>query len=426
MSRTVIISCINVSTRLKYVSSFIFEQLGGFKIEWLHDGANITDHFISYGPTSNEKGFLILPDGYLDEGCQLDWQINGKLPDDLSEISEGFDFLSFVFRHLSRFEEIDAQKDVHGRFLSKESWNAENGWLRRPVVDRVIQELFLRLNDFFKSNEFQLKTKYSPLLTVDVDFIYAFKRRGWLLSIGSGLKDFLHLRWQRVIFRILTTLGLRKDPYDEIHWMVSQAVKYGLPTHLFYLVGGETKFDRQGTLSEEDFSKLNGNVEIGLHPSYGSGKSLEVIKAERSKLEELTGRSITISRFHFLRLQIPDSYQLLEALNFKSDHSLLYVDEVGFRAGTCHPFQFYDVESEAISSLIIKPAIAMDVVLKDKLSLDDRAAIEAMRELIAECRLSRGDATILWHNSSFDNTEGWKGWREVFISILREMTDKSF
>ena len=426
MSRTVIISCTNVSTRLKYVTSFIFEQLGKYRIQWCKDDSAITDYFISYGPTNNKNGFQVLSDGYLETGKSLDWQINGKLPDSLNEIADGFDFFSFVFRHLSRFEEIDGPRDEHDRFISNHSWNAKHGWLHRPVVDRIIQELFLRLNEFFETNEFQIRTNYQPQLTIDVDLIFAFKRRGWLLSFGSGLKDFLYLRWHRVALRLFTVVGWRRDPYDETNWMIRRAEEHGIPIHLFYLVGGDTEYDRQGKLSEIDFSSFDDKVEIGLHPSYAASKNATMIDQERSVLESLTHRSITTSRFHYLRMQFPDSYRWLEALNFESDHSMIYVDEAGFRAGTCHEFHFYDLESERVSPMKIFPAIAMDVALKDKLSIGRQEVVTFMSDLIVECKRSQGCATILWHNSSFDHTEGWKGWREVFIRILREMGDKSF
>ena len=75
------------------------------------------------------------------------------------------------------------------------------------------------------------------------------------------------------------------------------------------------------------------------------------LKKEISRLNDITSGSIIMSRFHYLRFSLPESYQILIEAGIKEDYSMGYVDRIGFRAGTCTPFYFYDLNNEKTSEV---------------------------------------------------------------------------
>ena len=93
-----------------------------------------------------------------------------------------------------------------------------------------------------------------------------------------------------------------------------------------------------------------------------------------------------------------------------------YCDRIGFRAGTCTPFYFYDLENEITTNLKIFPFVYMDGVLKDRIKYSHDEAIVKITEIKDEVKKVKGQFTSIWHNESLSDEDIWKGWRRVFES----------
>jgi hypothetical protein len=96
-----------------------------------------------------------------------------------------------------------------------------------------------------------------------------------------------------------------------------------------------------------------------------------------------------------------------------------YPEEPGFRAGIARPYFFYDVSQELQTNLRILPFHVMDVTLYQYKKLDPAASKEIIVKLINETRKVGGLFVSLWHNTSLLETPEWKGWRELFESMLQ-------
>ncbi|MFA4864493.1 MAG: polysaccharide deacetylase family protein, partial [Bacteroidales bacterium] len=164
--------------------------------------------------------------------------------------------------------------------------------------------------------------------------------------------------------------------------------------------------------------KLSLTAEMGLHPSYQSFIRPEIFKKEKLRLEEIVQKPVITSRFHFLRLKFPQSYRDLAAAGIREDFSMGYSSLNGFRASTCTPFYFYDLEREERSNLRIHPFIFMDSAMIDHLRITPEAAVEEIKDLINQVEIYGGEAIGIWHNYSLSEKDQYKGWREVLISIL--------
>ncbi|MDX1684495.1 MAG: polysaccharide deacetylase family protein [Saprospiraceae bacterium] len=427
MTNRLIIFSIYPLERLDYVLRFVFFHLAGIEYRVVNDLSeiNTSDWVINYSDLEfPEGGFQILPDGSLSSGekpaipdSSLNWREPGSLPETL-------DVFSFIFFHLSRVDEFDPDvMDEHDRVLARNTWLGKQDLLQVPVVDMIVERWFKLFNQKFQTDHFVVRMNYKPSVTIDVDQLYAYRRKPLHRWLGSLMRDILKGRLNRVWQRLKVLRG-GKDPYDLLNEMILGSRANNLDVKIFFLISGLSRFDRQIGLRSEDFEKLGEEVEIGLHPSYLSTQNPVQFHREKKTLEELTGREIISSRFHYLRLKVPVSYQLLCQEGITHDYTLSWSDEIGFRAGTCHSFQYYDLEREATTELWIHPIIAMDVVLKNTLRLDPQRAVDQVNHLIDKCRAFRGEATIIWHNSSFDKTEDWSGWEKVFERILANMATK--
>lgn len=96
-----------------------------------------------------------------------------------------------------------------------------------------------------------------------------------------------------------------------------------------------------------------------------------------------------------------------------------YASQVGFRAGTCTPFFWYDLPLEKQSHLKIHPFAVMDVTLRQYLKLTTQQADDLIAKLLTDVKMVNGTFSSLWHNESLSETGVWKGWRSVYENMMK-------
>jgi hypothetical protein len=90
-------------------------------------------------------------------------------------------------------------------------------------------------------------------------------------------------------------------------------------------------------------------------------------------------RPVIKSRQHFNRLEIPRTYQTLIDNDIREEYTMGYHTQMGFRAGTCSPFYFYDLDYEIQTPLKVFPFCVTDELLKLHLKLSPQEALEKIR-----------------------------------------------
>jgi hypothetical protein len=146
-------------------------------------------------------------------------------------------------------------------------------------------------------------------------------------------------------------------------------------------------------------------MDIGIHPSYMSSQAEYLTAGERDRLRAAVNSRITLSRQHFLRFSMPKTFRDALTLGFTEEHSMGCHDRLGFRAGTCTPYAWYDLEREQATDLIIHPFAVMDNTLREKLKLDPEEAVKASRSIIESVKRVRGTFTGLWHESFLSSSQ---------------------
>lgn len=98
------------------------------------------------------------------------------------------------------------------------------------------------------------------------------------------------------------------------------------------------------------------------------------------------------------KLKIPKSYLRLATKNIDQDYSMYYPDTPGFRAGTCSPFYWYDLQIEKQSQLKIYPIALTDQGLRSLRTRKD--LLLQLNELMNHVKLVNGSFYSLWQDKT--------------------------
>jgi len=155
--------------------------------------------------------------------------------------------------------------------------------------------------------------------------------------------------------------------------------------------------------------------EVGLIFSYASLSNYELLKKEKKRIEEITNRTLEGSLNAELLVKLPENYRNLVELEVQKDFTMVYDDTPGFRAGTCTPFLFYDLDYEIKTPLIIHPLVATTSSFKDKYASD---ITKTMARLMNSVEQVNGTFSLLFTNKDFTPVASNEVWRNLFSDKL--------
>ncbi|PHQ55780.1 MAG: hypothetical protein COC16_04590 [Lutibacter sp.] len=421
-----------ITPRLNYIFKHYFVRILQIPVTFTtkvdefvaHSGPKIT-----YSKTPLGSEFFIRCHDLLFEQGINDIEINISKWDDVScffaareTSSIPFDIFAAGFYLISRYEEyLPHVQDVHERFPAEESLAVKNGFIEKPVIDIWAYKFLELLKEKFPNYEY-INREFNLISTIDIDMAFAYKNKGIVRTIGGFVNDILHLRFVNFWHRLLTVLKFKIDPFDTFKELLKIKKEYNVNTLFFFLIGDYTTFDKNISSSNSKFKSLIKSVadyaNIGLHPSYFTFKSVEKLKKEKLRLENIINTPISFSRQHYLRLSIPETYQNLIDLDIVQDYTMGYPKVVGFRASTCTPFYFYDLDFEIQTPLKIFPFAFMDITLKDFMNLSNEECIHKINELKEEVKKVNGTFITLFHNEALSESGIWTGWSTIYKTTV--------
>jgi hypothetical protein len=343
-----------------------------------------------------------------------------------SKSSIPYDIFAASFYLISRYEEyLPHVKDKHGRFTAEKSIAYEYGFLEKPVIDIWAYKFLSIFKEKFPNYPFQ-KRNFVFISTIDVDNAFAYKYKSFLGSIGGFLNDIYTLRFINFINRFAVLFNIKKDPFNTFDKLLEYKNSYKVETLFFFLIADYTTFDTNVSTSKNKFRLLIKSIvdyaKVGLHPSYFTMQNSLLLKKEKERLEGITNMPTKRSRQHYLRFSLPETYQNLIDLEIEEDYSMGYASHVGFRAGTCTPFYFYDLDFEIQTPLKVFPFALMDTTLNDYMKLTPKQSLGRIRDLKNEVKAVDGLFVTLFHNESLSNHSRWKGWKRLYESMLKIAT----
>ena len=336
-----------------------------------------------------------------------------------------FDIFSSAFYLLSRYEEyLPHVKDAYGRFTATDSLAYKEGFLHQPVVDIWAYKFKKALQVHFPDFKFPKKT-YSIKPIIDVPTAYDFKLKGIMRTLGGAIKDLFTLKFKNFYDRFMVILGLKHDPFDTFKYIINRQKSSRFKFRFFFLIGGFSTYDKSINPNKKGFVTLIKHVsdycKVGLKTSFFALDDITILKKEKLKMETILNTSLKASRQSFSKLNLPESYRNLIELEIKEDYTMGYVNHLGFRAGTCTSFLFYDLDYEVQTPLMVNSYHLMDHALLKHHSLLDKK--KALHEIINQVKAVNGEFVPVFHNYTFSDGFKWRGYKELFNLILDSVNE---
>lgn len=338
-----------------------------------------------------------------------------------NEMVCGIDIFASSFFMLTRWEEYaNKTRDMHNRFPATASLAYKYNFLDRPVVNEYIEMIWNMLK-YLDSNQKRKEKKYKLILTHDVDNIFKWKNFGLFVRNIAG--DIIKRKSVSLALEnIRQYFGNNPNPYDMFDFLMDLSEKRGIKSHFFFMSGGTSKFDNNFSINQPFVKKIREKIRsrghlIGFHPSYNSYNNQKQWEEEYFILSTEISQKVKIGRQHYLRFEIPTTWQIWEDNNMKWDSTLSYADKEGFRCGTCYEYSVFNILSRKKLKLKEMPLEVMEGSLVDYQKLPPEKVEEKITKLIEKVKKYNGSFVLLWHNSSF-NSEFWARYQGIYEKIV--------
>ncbi len=410
----------NITNRIEYTFDFIFKlrEIDYSLVTTVDEYDQALGIKLNYSSLKNDE-FSILPCGVLNEegirNIVVTKGVFNKM--DCLSFDGEVDIIASIFYVLTRYEEYSCDfKDQHGRFPAKESVQVKNEWIEQCICDRWAVDLI----KIIKAESLIKKSEVKLIPTFDIDNTYAYKLKSGVHKTLSICKDLVRFNFSRLKERRAVNRG-GKDPYDTFELIREIGIK-NKETKLFWLIGERAEKDRNISIDIIDHQQLiislDRDFEVNLHPSYNSNGEAESIEKEKLKLQDVLGREVIRSRQHFLRFEIPRTFNSLLTAGFSHEYSMGFSERVGFRSGTARSHFWFNLELSEVTKLRIHPFAYMDGTLNEYMKLSIAESELKVQELYNEVYEFGGEFIFIWHNETIGDYKKWNGWSDVLRFTL--------
>jgi hypothetical protein len=418
-----------ITPRFTYTMKQVFTKILGLDIGFttkVEDFIKHTDEKITYTkqPLQNEffirSNELLFEQGINDIQIQInDWEGTPCFFPTGERSAVPFDIFAASFYLLSRYEEyLPHVKDMHGRFSPKDSIAYQNDFLQRPVVDIWALKLLELLKEKFPDLECKKRT-YSYVSVLDVTTSHSYAYRGLFRGFAGFILDLVTFKLKRVWERIMVGINRKNDPYDNFAQLIQWHQNYVVKSIFFFQFADYSKYDKNVSTNSNRFKSLIKYIadysKVALGASYSSFRDIELLKKEKNNLENVINRPVNYSRMRYNRVDVPESYRNLVTAEFTNDFTMGYTHAIGFRAGTCTSFQFYDIPLEVQQPIKIHPFALHDYSF---LACKSEAQIsEKIKGIYSEIKNVEGSFVTVFSNELLGGDEKFD-WKIIYKNLI--------
>lgn len=396
----------------------------------LRDEKGQYNKYISYG-YKEEALIVIIPSDFFESSVYLTGKSfpslpltelrgipvlfgKGKTLEENGKIIIYADIIASTYFLISRYEECIKinDRDIHGRFLAKNSILYQTNNLNKCLVDEYGELLRCLLREKGVNIESCKKAFSHVYLTHDVD-----NYRTWN-SIYSATRSAIKMvmtKQKNFMLPYKAFINYEKnDPIYTFPWLaeIDNDLKDKLSVEckvIYFIMGAQerTKFDNGYAFNVRTTRKLIHSLkpisDIGYHVSYSAKDDLSRCGGEIKVVEELSGENIKLSRNHYLASKEPEDFEILIENGITDDFTMGFADNVGFRLGTCRPVKWINPITMKLTTLTLHPMTAMDATLDGTHYMNIKEEDEAfliIRKLLEQVKRHNGEVVLLWHNPS--------------------------
>ncbi|MEZ5046876.1 MAG: hypothetical protein R2831_07775 [Chitinophagaceae bacterium] len=307
-----------------------------------------------------------------------------------------------------------------------------------PYVDQFVLEK-LKTHQIKQKSIWPKGKKFAVHISHDVDFVndYSFKEalRNYtkLLKYGK-LNPKTHLS---LVYAMRFLVQSKRSLFNYNRWLETIA-QYGFTSTFYYFIRPSLKdvnqFDvnyhmtdkvvyksQKMTVAEMAMDMQKDGFGIGLHTAYHAYDNATLTKQLKETLEHDTNLKIHANRQHFLHFDMQKTPSVLSESEIRTDSTLGFNRNIGFRAGTAFPYFLADKELNKLNVLEI-PMHIMDGALftTNALELDEKMATRKAIQLIDEVENVGGCITLNFH----PHVMLLPTWWNVFCNILKELSNR--
>ena len=116
------------------------------------------------------------------------------------------------------------------------------------------------------------------------------------------------------------------------------------------------------------------------------------------------------------RVDIPETYRNLVEAEFSDDYTMGYTHEIGFRAGTCSPFHFYDINLEVQQPIRVHPFAVHDYALVN--FKKEQEVLDEIHLLYQDVKRVHGNFITIFSNELIGSNQN-VNWKKLYESVIR-------
>ena len=342
-------------------------------------------------------------------------------------ITSHIDIFATIFFMLTRWEEyVELTRDEHNRFPHEASLAYQHNFLHRPIVNEYIEFLWNMLVKI-GYNKKRIERESSILLTHDIDEVLRYPTPTTLIKGLVG--DIVYRKNPLLPFKTVAQYidikrGKKRDPYDTFDEIMDISDEFNLKSHFFFMSGGTTnKYDNRYDIYDNSVKETIENIKkrghiIGIHPSYNAYNNSEQFKLEKASLEEVNQAPISCGREHYLRFEIPKTWQLWEDNGLEWCSNLAYPKKSGFRTGSCYPYHPFNILTRESLTIMEHPLIMMEATFIEE-GKNPKKVTEMIDYYLKIVKKYNGEFVLLWHNASF-NQHSLKAYSPIYKETIKK------
>lgn len=419
-----------ITPRFTYIMKQIFTRILGVDISFatkVEDFIKHTGPKITYTKQPLQNEFFVRSNNLLfEQGINNvevvieDWEGVPCFFSSGESSSVPFDIFSASFYMLSRYEEyLPTVKDEHGRFSPKDSIAYKNNFLEIPVVDFWAYKLLELLEKRFPELKRNAR-QYQYSSVIDVTSSHCFALRSFVRNGAGFFLDLFSLQLRRLGKRISVWFDSEKDPFNNFTYLINLHKKYNIQALFFFQFAIYSTYDKNISTNNNKFQFLIKSIAdysmVSLSASYSSFNNLTLLKKEKKDLAAVVNRPINYSRTRYNRIDVPETYQNLIAAEFTDDFTMGYTHEIGFRAGTCSTFYFYDINLELQQPIRVHPFAIHDYAFVNAKKIE--VVIHRIEKISGLVKKVNGNFITIFSNELLGGSTTIN-WMKLYTQILK-------